>query len=184
MLRSGSLCARAPSLRRRGALFAVAVGVALATPLAPIRPAEAALPAGTAAGGLFPVRPTRVVDTRPSPFRVGSFATLPAQGVIEVSLTGVAGIPEHGVSAVLLNVTAIAPTTEGWIGVYPRLPQAQLFFDQSWFRTTPPTSNLNFATGDVLPNLVLARVGAGGIIRLENLQGNVHVIADVVGWFG
>lgn len=148
----------------------------------------------TAGGGFHPLTPTRLLDSRDrvlGPLGPGDGRSadpnpdMRAENLArhELKVTGVAGIPEHGVSAVLLNVTAIAPTTEGWIGVYPRLPQAQLFFDQSWFRTTPATSNLNFVAGDVLPNLVLARVGAGGIIRLENLQGNVHVAADVVGWF-
>ncbi len=148
----------------------------------------------TAGGGYHPLAPTRLLDSRDralGPLGPGDGRSADPNPDVrlenlqrhELKVTGVASIPEHGVSAVLLNVTAVAPTKEGWIGVYPRLPQSQLFFDQSWFRTDPPTSNLNFVTGDVVPNLVMARVGAGGIIRLENLQGNVHVAVDVVGWF-
>ena len=50
--------------------------------------------------------------------------------------------------------------------------------------TFPSTSNLNIDNGDPVPNLVLARVGAGGKIRIANYLGPTHVIADVAGWFG
>ena len=48
----------------------------------------------------------------------------------------------------------------------------------------PSTSNLNIENGDPTPNLVLARVGAGGKIRIFDYVGPTHVIADVAGWFG
>ena len=34
-----------------------------------------------------------------------------------------------------------------------------------------------------MPNLVLARVGAGGKIRIYNWWGPTHMVADVAGWF-
>ena len=46
----------------------------------------------------------------------------------------------------------------------------------------PATSNLNVAGGDIVPNLVLARVGAGGKIRIYNWLGPTHMVADVAGW--
>ena len=89
------------------------------------------------------------------------------------------GVPTIGVSAVLLNVTAIDPTDDGFLTVYPKLPRGvanpadpiRLFDDQSSFLPNyPNSSNLNFVAGDIVPNLVLARVGAGGKIRLEELR--------------
>ena len=47
----------------------------------------------------------------------------------------------------------------------------------------PSTSNLNVAGGDIVPNLVLARVGAGGKVRIYNWSGPTHMVADVAGWF-
>jgi hypothetical protein len=47
----------------------------------------------------------------------------------------------------------------------------------------PDSSNINFVPGDVIPNLVLAPVGAGGKVRLNNFAGTVDVAVDVVGWF-
>ncbi|MGH9134741.1 MAG: hypothetical protein ACRDZZ_12440, partial [Ilumatobacteraceae bacterium] len=43
---------------------------------------------------------------------------------------------------------------------------------------------LNVAGGDVVPNLVLARVGAGGKVRIYNWAGPTHMIADIAGWIG
>jgi hypothetical protein len=48
----------------------------------------------------------------------------------------------------------------------------------------PATSNLNVAGGDIVPNLVLARVGAGGKIRIYNWWGPTEMVADIAGWIG
>jgi hypothetical protein len=59
-----------------------------------------------------------------------------------------------------------------------------IFNDQGSYGALPSTSNLNIDNADPVPNLVLARVGAGGKIRISNYLGPTHVIADVAGWFG
>ncbi len=59
-----------------------------------------------------------------------------------------------------------------------------MFNDQGSYGAFPATSNLNIDNGDPVPNLVLARVGAGGKIRIANYLGPTHVIADIAGWFG
>jgi hypothetical protein len=46
----------------------------------------------------------------------------------------------------------------------------------------PTASNLNLQSGKTAPNLVIAKVGADGRIRLYNNAGTVHLIADVMGW--
>jgi hypothetical protein len=46
----------------------------------------------------------------------------------------------------------------------------------------PTASNLNYNPGQVVPNLVVARVGAGGKVSLYNNSGSVNLIADVAGW--
>ena len=42
----------------------------------------------------------------------------------------------------------------------------------------------NFVTGQTVPNLVVVKVGDGGLASIFNNSGNAHVIADVVGWYG
>ena len=47
----------------------------------------------------------------------------------------------------------------------------------------PPTSSLNLLGGETRPNLVMAKVGAGGKITLYNHQGSTHLVGDVVGFY-
>jgi hypothetical protein len=157
-------------------------------------------------GGFHPLAPTRVLDTRNGtgipngPIGAGDGRnsdpnpTNRANSIVnhELKVTNVAGVPSVGVSAVLLNVTAVDPTDDGYVTVYPKLPRGvanpadpiRLFDDQSSFLPNyPNSSNLNFVAGDIVPNLVLARVGAGGKIRIKNFAGLTNTVADVVGWF-
>jgi hypothetical protein len=148
-------------------------------------------------GGFHPLTPARILDTRSAlgianpvgagdgslPNEPNPFTRADAANNHQTKVTGFGGVPEHGVSAVLLNVTVDQPTADSWLAVYPKLPRRSIFEDQSWFRTEPGTSNLNFGRQQTLPNLVLARVGAGGKIMLENYAGEINAIADVVGWF-
>jgi hypothetical protein len=152
----------------------------------------------TATGGFHSTTPTRILDTRNGTgitngqilFGEGSeTSTNPyiraAQAANhDLKVTGVGGIPVSGVSAVLLNVTAVAPATEGFITVGPRpAGVGDVFNDQFTYGTWPSASNLNTEIGETVPNLVLARVGAGGKIRFYNYNDSTHVVADVAGWF-
>ena len=150
-------------------------------------------------GGFHPISPTRILDTR---FALGIDNGLmrPGDGRLdepnpifrrdetknhELKVTGLAGIPTTGVSAVLLNVTAVAPPFDGYVSVSPR-PAAvgDIFNDQATYGALPSTSNLNLNAGETVPNLVLARVGAGGTIRFTYAgYAGMHVLADVAGWF-
>jgi alpha-tubulin suppressor-like RCC1 family protein len=115
-----------------------------------------------------PLTPARVLDTRsllgaPGPVGAGQTVTL--------DVTGVAGVPEAGVGAVVLNVTGALATDPTWITVWPSdAPR-------------PVASNLNLVAGRDTPNLVIATVGADGTIRLYNDSGSTALIADVSGWF-
>jgi hypothetical protein len=75
------------------------------------------------------------------------------------------------ITGVVLNVTATGPTASTFITVYP---------DDIG---RPLASNLNLTPGMTRPNLVMSRIGSGGGVRLYNLVGNVHLIADVVGYY-
>jgi hypothetical protein len=154
--------------------------------------------APTPGGSFHPLNPTRILDTRSGlgisngGIRVGD-GRLPNEPDNttrdewlwnhQLKVTGVAGVPEHGVSAVLLNMTVTGPWSDGWLAVYPKLARRSIYDDQSLFRNFEATSNLNFKAGETLPNLVVARVGAGGHIMLENASIATHAIADIAGWF-
>jgi hypothetical protein len=158
---------------------------------------------GISAGTFHATSPTRILDTRfgvgisDGPVRSGGGRLDEPNPIIrrqeianhELKVTGVAGVPESGVSAVLLNVTAVAAPGPGFVSITPKGPHVggpmALFDDQASIPTgAPATSNLNVAGGDIVPNMVLARVGAGGKIRIYNWDGPTHMVADLAGWFG
>lgn len=74
--------------------------------------------------------------------------------------------------AVVVNVTAVGPTSAGYLAVWPDLV------------TRPGTSDLNFAAGQTVPNLVIVQMGSNGKIDVYNAFGTTNVIIDVMGWYG
>ena len=124
--------------------------------------------AGSTGSALTPLAPTRFLDTRNGTGapkqRVG------AGGVVKLKVAGVHGVPTSGVTAVVMNVTAVKPSTSGYVTVYPD------------GEPVPAVSNLNFTTGETIPNLVIVPV-IDGTVDLRNASGTVDLVADVTGWF-
>lgn len=144
------------------------------------------------AGGFNPLTPARVADTRcsgasPPPFCSGehlpainhSDGTIGPLGQDTVHVTGVGGVPASGVAAVVVNVTAVAPSSAGYLTVAPggSIPPG----------TTPASSTLNFAAHEVLANKVIVPVPSSGpsagTITVFNHAGNTDVVLDVDGWY-
>ncbi|GGT22459.1 MULTISPECIES: hypothetical protein [Streptomyces] len=117
---------------------------------------------------LNPITPSRFLDTRDGTGaprqRVGP------GGVVTLQVAGVAAVPAKGVTAVVMNVTAVEPTESGHVTVYPNGQAA------------PQSSNLNFTPGQVVPNLVTVPV-VNGKVDLRNSAGSVDLIADVTGYY-
>lgn len=124
---------------------------------------------GDANSHLTAMAPVRVVDTRTG--LGGRSQPLGTGTTMDVDLSGVAGIPEGRPSGVVLNVTAASPTAVGFLTVHPT-GQAR-----------PLASNLNFAPGENVPNLVVAAVDPSGRTSIYNSAGQTHLVVDVVGWF-
>lgn len=119
-------------------------------------------------GGMNVVTPTRLLDTR-----TGLGGTPPsARAVLSVRVAGQGPIPNAGVLGVVLNVTVISPEAGGHISVYG---------DGS---STPTASNINFAAGQTVPNLVMVPVSASGRIDFYNSSsGPTDLVADVAGYY-
>jgi hypothetical protein len=81
------------------------------------------------------------------------------------------GVPSSGVTAVVLNVTAVGGTASSFVIVYPD-GQAR-----------PGTSNLDFAKGQTIANLVVVPVGADGKVDFYNDAGSVNLVADLDGYY-
>jgi ELWxxDGT repeat protein len=113
-------------------------------------------------------QPVRILDTR-SGNKVGALDGSGAAYTLQV--TGIAGLPYHGVAAVSLNVTAVsteAGNEGGYVTVYP-------------CGTRPDASNLNFISGQTVPNAVVAPVSSVGTVCFY-VYGKAHLLADVSGW--
>ncbi|WP_266628551.1 hypothetical protein [Streptomyces sp. NBC_00320] len=115
-----------------------------------------------------PITPSRFLDTRDG---VGATkARVGPGGVVTLQVAGVKGVPASGVTAVVMNVTAVNPTEAGHVMVYPN------------GQPKPAVSNLNFSAGQIVPNLVTVSV-VNGKVDLRNNAGSVDLIADVTGYF-
>ncbi|WP_198037698.1 hypothetical protein, partial [Streptacidiphilus jeojiense] len=77
---------------------------------------------------------------------------------MRLQVAGVAGVPSSGVTAVAMNVTAVAPVGAGYVTVFPD------------GQSRPTVSNLNFAAGQTIPNLVMVPV-VDGKVDLYNGSG-------------
>jgi len=128
-------------------------------------------------GSSHPLAASRVLDTRSGP-STDPIGKIGPERTLAVHVTGAGGVPASGVSAVVLNVTVTEPTEVSFLTVFPSpgsLPLTTVPF--------PSTSNLNFAAGQTIANLVIVPVGSDGNVVVYNRAGSVHVIFDVAGWF-
>jgi hypothetical protein len=123
----------------------------------------------TATGMYGPLTPARILDTRNG--TGGHSHALGSGQSIAVQATGVGGVPSSGVSAVVLNVTVTGPSAGSYLTVYPS------------GSSVPTASNLNFSPGQTVPNLVVVKVGSGGMVNVYNAVGATDVVFDVAGWY-
>ncbi len=128
------------------------------------------VPAGGTPGTVVP---SRILETRVGPTLKtidGLFEGIGKQGAgatVELQVAGRGGVPGDA-EAAFLNVTAIDPDGPGYVTVYP------------CGEPRPQTSNINYAAGDVAPNSVFAKIGAGGTVCIFTLAA-AHLVVDVSG---
>ncbi|MFD9726919.1 hypothetical protein [Streptomyces sp. NPDC059072] len=127
----------------------------------------------TAGSDFIPYTPTRLLDTREG---IGAAkGKVPGRGTTRVKVGGNGNIP-LGITAVALNVTVTNPVSSGYITAYP-----------SGAKERPTSSNVNFAAGQTVPNMVIVPVGKDGYVELYNGSWNVgdsvDLIADITGYF-
>jgi hypothetical protein len=114
--------------------------------------------------------PARLMDTRTG--LGGRTTALPSGGLVHLQVTGRGGVPAS-VGSVTLNVTAVTPSTGGWLAVTPVDPGAGKV----------KTSSLNFVAGQTIANSVTTGVSPTGSIDLRLSTGpKAHVVVDVLAW--
>ncbi len=132
------------------------------------------------AGLYFPLSPQRICDTRPMQNDVtqNQCNTAPSGPIgpgktLNIQIDGEGQVPKSGVAAVSLNLTSIDSTTlgGGYISVYP-MGSSQ-----------PTVSNVNFSSGQVIPNRIIVKVSSTGYITIFNFNGTTNIAIDIDGWF-
>ncbi|MFE1830554.1 hypothetical protein [Streptomyces yangpuensis] len=115
--------------------------------------------------------PTRLLDTRTG---VGAAkAKVGPRSSVALKVAGAAKVPA-GATGVALNVTVTNTTGAGHISVQSTKADAE----------AAVTSNVNFAAGQTVPNLVIDAIGEDGYVHLFNAGWEpVDLIADVTGYF-
>lgn len=149
----------------------VAIAVTLGSTIAPGNargPGDVALAEAVVPLAITPITPSRLLDTRDG--TGAALGKIGPEGVIELQVAGVGGVPTDGAGAVVLSVTVTEPTAPSFITVWPT------------GEARPTASSLNMFPGDVVPNLVIAKLGDSGRVSLFNQFGETHLIADVMAW--
>jgi hypothetical protein len=136
-------------------------------------------------GSYQPLTPLRICDTRPvstfssvnqcnsgpdnpvGPIGAGAFKTINVANGQNGGL-GSFGVPANATS-VVLNVTAVSATAPGFLTIFPA------------GATAPNASNLNFATGETVPNLVQVGLGTDGDISIFSSSAT-DLLVDVEGY--
>ncbi|MHB8263431.1 MAG: IPT/TIG domain-containing protein [Acidimicrobiales bacterium] len=135
---------------------------------------------------LTPSSPVRICDTRSvSSIGGGDVAsgvtgqcankgtsldpTISSSDPMTVQVTGISGIPTTA-KAVVANVTVVNTTGNGYLQVW------------AGGGTQPKTSNINWAKGQTIPNMVVSSLNSSGQIEIYASTG-ANVIVDVVGWY-
>ena len=149
-----------------------AIGAAVAVTLGAGAVIQRVTASSSAAPSSFvAVTPFRILDSRPAPANVGGWVgPLAPNSSHTFAVAGEGSVPDDAL-AVVMNVTAVDPTGNSYLTVYPAGD------------TLPWVSNVNFRAGNNTANLVTVALGTNGEVTVYNFTGSVHVIADVAGYY-
>lgn len=120
-----------------------------------------------------PLNPARLIDTRTDGTTVDgaqqAAGVVGADSTTTLHVAGRGGVPTDATS-VVLNVTTTESAADGYITAFP------------CGTDRPNASSVNGVAGATVANLVIAKLGAGGMVCLYS-QSPTHLIADVNGYF-
>jgi hypothetical protein len=129
-------------------------------------------PETTPGTGLYvPLTPSRICDTRTNEATNPCTGLAPAAGgTMSFPVTGEGPVPSSGVAAVIATVTAIDPTTGGYLSAYPT------------GGSLPVVSQLDYARGSITANSVILPVGKAGEVSIYSYAGAPEITVDVEGY--
>lgn len=145
-------------------LLTLAAACALATTL--VVPAGSASAATQTNEGRFhQTAAARLLDTRLTGGPVAK------DGSVTVPVAGRSGVPAVGAKAVVVNITAVNTTDQGWITAYAS------------GTARPNTSAVNFPARWTGATTATVAVGADGSIKLDVRNAGADVLVDLVGYY-
>ncbi|MEV6527272.1 choice-of-anchor D domain-containing protein [Longispora sp. NPDC051575] len=158
----------APCVKCGGAEGLPSIGVHTSTNTHVVVDIVAVFDDGTLPGGLLfrPITPTRIADSRigqGTPTAIGPGGT--------ANVVAPPALLADGTKVLALNLTAIAPTDQSYLTVWPN------------GGARPTVSNLNPYRNQIIPNAAVTRLGTGGSFNIFNFAGTTHVAVDVVGTY-
>lgn len=116
------------------------------------------------------VVPARIMETRSTEETVDGIgeigARLGAGSTTELPVIGRAGTDPDATSAIAVNVTAIGPSANGFVTLFP------------CGEDRPTTSSLNYAAGAVAGNTAIVKLGAAGKICVYTAA-ETHLVIDI-----
>ncbi|MDQ1423550.1 MAG: hypothetical protein QOD72_1048 [Acidimicrobiaceae bacterium] len=140
--------------------------------------APASLPdTSTVASSYIPISPERRTDTRFPMSNPINKSTFLVDGPLHAGETRTLSLDSDPhdefapVDAVALNVTVSGSTAPGFLTIWPA--------DEPRLNA----SNVNFGTGDTIPNMVIVRISDLHQLNFYNSAGNTDVIVDLVGLY-
>ncbi|WP_277439004.1 hypothetical protein [Streptomyces sp. SPB162] len=116
------------------------------------------------------VTPTRLLDTRNG--TGAAKHTVVPNSIVKLRVEGAGPVPSSGVTAVVLNLTAVTVAGAGFVTAYP----------SDGGPAVPGASSLSYVPGQAVANLVTVPVGRDGYIYLADKGGTINLIADVSGY--
>ena len=110
-----------------------------------------------------------VLDTRNA---IGAPTGVRAAGsVTDFQVTGVGGVPATGVTAVLIDVTAVTTSSATFLTVFPQ------------GNPRPNLSTMNATANQIISNSAVVNVPANGKLSVLTNGGGTHIVIDVQGYF-
>ena len=129
--------------------------------------------------------PTRILDSRAgqNPTTEAQNSTITTWGPAEektVDVTGIAGVPTTGITAVAIHITSVNPSAPSFLSAGPN-PVDQT--NPTAAKNYGPTALGPFGHAGLTNDVLIVPVGADGNIRLYNNAGTVDLVIDIIGYY-
>lgn len=125
-------------------------------------------PAAAPATRFVPLNPARILNTRTG--LAARRARVPAHATVTFRVSGRAGVPASGAAAVVLDLSAVAPSRAGHLTVFAA------------GRSRSSAETVDFTAGRSMTGLATVPVAGGKVAVYNGSPGSVDLTADILGY--